>query len=227
MIAKIVIIEDDVELSQFLKDLIQNSLEAETTIFNSGTQALKNIMANKPDLVLVDLFLEDIHGKTICENIRKTYQDVPIIILTGDKSSDSVIACLNAGADDYITKPFNSDELVARISSKIRNLLNQTKSSELTFKDLRLNLETIEVFKGDKKLDLTSKEFELLYYLVLNKFRVCTRDKILFSVWGFSSEVDTRVVDVHIGKLRKKLEKSGEDYITTVRAYGYRMVEEN
>lgn len=226
MIPKIIIIEDNVELSHFLKDLIHNSLEAETTIYNSGTQALKHILSNKPDLVLVDLILEDIHGKTICENIRRTYEDVPIIVLTGEKSPDSVIACLNAGADDYITKPFNSDELVARISSKIRNLLNKSKSSELTYKDLRLNVDTIEVYKGDKKLDLTSKEFELLHYLILNKFRVCTRDKILFSVWGYSSEVDTRVVDVHIGKLRKKIEKGNEVYIKTIRAYGYRMAEE-
>jgi DNA-binding response OmpR family regulator len=222
MIPKIVIIEDNPELLQFLQDLVTSALEAEAVPFSSGIAAIKYIQANKPNLVLVDLFLEDIHGKTVCENIRKDYADVPIIVLTGDKSSDSLVACLAAGADDYVTKPFNSQELVARINSKIRNLLG--KNHELRFKDLKIDLDTMEVFQNDTKLDLTSKEFELLHYLILNKARVCTRDKILFSVWGYLVEVDTRVVDVHIGKLRKKI-KDGENYIKSIRGYGYRMIE--
>jgi len=152
MIPKIVIIEDNVELLNFLKDLISNSLEADTHTYTSGVEGLKYILANKPNLVLVDLFLEDLHGKTVTESIRKTYLDVPIIILTGDKSSESLIACLKAGADDYITKPFNSEELVARIHSKIRNLLGKSTGSELKSKDLSINTETMEVKKVGKKL---------------------------------------------------------------------------
>ncbi len=225
MIPKIVIIEDNVELLNFLKDLITNSLEADTHTFTSGVEGLKYIIANKPNLVLVDLMLEDIHGKTITENIRKSFADVPIIILTGDKSSESLIASLKAGADDYITKPFNSEELIARIHSKIRNLLGKSSSNELKSQDLVINIETMEVHKGGKKIELTSKEFELLHYLMINKFRVCTRDKILFSVWGYSSDVDTRVVDVHIGKLRKKLNDEKGDYIRSIRGYGYRLMD--
>jgi len=225
MIPKIVIIEDNIELLNFLKDLITNSLEADTHTFTSGVEALKYILANKPNLVLVDLMLEDLHGKTITESIRKSFSDVPIIILTGDKSSESLIACLKAGADDYVTKPFNSEELIARIHSKIRNLLGKTTSSELRSRDLIINIETMEVRKGGKKIELTSKEFELLHYLMINKFRVCTRDKILFSVWGYSSDVDTRVVDVHIGKLRKKLEDEKAEYIRSIRGYGYRLMD--
>lgn len=226
MVPKIVIIEDNKELLQFLKDLISNSLESEVITFTSGVAALKYIEANRPDLVLVDLFLDDIHGKTICQNIRKVYDDLPIIVLTGDKTSDSVVASLTAGADDYITKPFDSQELIARINAKIRKLIGKSNNSELTFKDLRINLNTLEVFKGERKIELTSKEFELLHYLMLNKDRVCTRDKILFSVWGYLAEVDTRVVDVHVGKLRKKIE-DGEPYIRSIRGYGYRMIEDN
>jgi len=225
MIPKIVIIEDNIELLNFLKDLITNSLEADTHTFTSGVEALKYILANKPNLVLVDLMLEDLHGKTITESIRKSFSDVPIIILTGDKSSESLIACLKAGADDYVTKPFNSEELIARIHSKIRNLLGKTTSSELRSRDLIINIETMEVRKGGKKIELTSKEFELLHYLMINKSRVCTRDKILFSVWGYSSDVDTRVVDVHIGKLRKKLEDEKAEYIRSIRGYGYRLMD--
>lgn len=225
MIPKIVIIEDNTELLNFLKDLITNSLEADTHTFTSGVEALKYITANKPNLVLVDLMLEDIHGKTITESIRKSYTDVPIIILTGDKTSESLIACLKAGADDYITKPFNSEELIARINSKIRNLLGKSNSTELKSRDLTIDTEKMEVRQAGKKIDLTSKEFELLHYLMLNKFRVCTRDKILFSVWGYSSDVDTRVVDVHIGKLRKKLNDEKGDYIRSIRGYGYRLMD--
>lgn len=225
MIPKIVIIEDNVELLNFLKDLITNSLEADTHTFTSGIEGLKYIVANKPNLVLVDLMLEDLHGKTITESIRKSFADVPIIILTGDKSSESLIASLKAGADDYITKPFNSEELIARIHSKIRNLLGKSTSSELRSRDVVINSETMEVRKGGKKVELTSKEFELLHYLMINKFRVCTRDKILFSVWGYSSDVDTRVVDVHIGKLRKKLHDEKGECIRSIRGYGYRLMD--
>lgn len=225
MIPKIVIIEDNVELLNFLKDLISNSLEADTHTFTSGVEGLNYIQANKPNLVLVDLFLEDLHGKTVTESIRKSYLDVPIIILTGDKSSESLIACLKAGADDYITKPFNSEELIARINSKIRNLLGKSNGSLLKSKDLSINAETMEVKKDGKKVELTSKEFELLNYLMINKFRVCTRDKILFSVWGYSSDVDTRVVDVHVGKLRKKLNDEKGEYIRSIRGYGYRLMD--
>lgn len=226
MIPKIVIIEDNAELLTFLKDLISNSLEADTHTFTSGVEGLKYILANKPNLVIIDLGLEDIHGKTITETIRQSFTDVPIIILTGDKSSESLIACLKAGADDYITKPFNSEELIARIHAKIRNLLGKsTNNSELKSKDLTINVETMDVRKNGKKIELTSKEFELLHYLMINKFRVCTRDKILFSVWGYSSDVDTRVVDVHIGKLRKKLNDENGDYIRSIRGYGYRLMD--
>lgn len=225
MIPKIVIIEDNAELLEFLKDLITNSLEADTNTFTSGAEGLNYVLANKPNLVLLDLGLEDIHGKTITESIRQTYADVPIIILTGDKTSESLIACLKAGADDYITKPFNSEELIARIHAKIRNLLGRANATELKCKDLTINLDTMDVRKDGKKIELTSKEFELLHYLMINKHRVCTRDKILFSVWGYSSDVDTRVVDVHVGKLRKKLNDVNEDYIKSIRGYGYRLMD--
>jgi DNA-binding response OmpR family regulator len=225
MIPRIVIIEDNVELLNFLKELVSSSLEADTHTFTSGVEGLKYIISNKPNLVIVDLFLEDLHGKTITESIRKTFTDVPIIILTGDKTSESLIASLKAGADDYITKPFNSEELIARIHSKIRNLLGKSSGSELKSRDLVINTETMEVKKGGKLIELTSKEFELLNYLMINKFRVCTRDKILFSVWGYSSDVDTRVVDVHIGKLRKKLGDENEEYIRSIRGYGYRLMD--
>lgn len=106
-------------------------------------------------------------------------------------------------------------------------MLSKSNASELKCRDLVINIDTMEVKKGEEKIELTSKEFELLHYLMINKFRVCTRDKILFSVWGYSSEVDTRVVDVHIGKLRKKLNDENGDYIRSIRGYRYRIMDTN
>lgn len=224
MIPKIVVVEDNPSLVEYLEEILK-SADYNVQSFQSGTEALKYLQANKPDLAIIDLMLEDIHGKTVCEETRKLYDDVSIIILTGEKSEDSIVSCLNSGADDYITKPFNAQEFLARVKSKIRNKVNDNKPTMLECNDLTLNTETLEVYRGDKKIELTSKEFQLLQYLLVNKFRVCTRENILFAVWGYSSEVETRVVDVHIGKLRKKIETKDKKYINSIRGYGYRMVE--
>lgn len=226
MIPKIVIVEDNSNLVEYLEELLKTSSEYDVTSFQSGTEALKYLKANKPDLVIIDLMLGDLHGKTVTEETRKMYADLPIIILTGDSSEESIVTCLSLGADDYITKPFSSQEFLARIKAKIRNVINDNKTTSLQCQDIKLDMDKLEVYMGNKKIDLTSKEFELLHYLIQNKFRVCTRENILFAVWGYSSEVETRVVDVHIGKLRKKLETKNKKYINSIRGYGYRMIEE-
>lgn len=225
MIPTLVIIEDNQDLIEYVKDFLKANGEFNVVGFNSGLEALKYLKSEKPNIIVIDLQLEDIHGETVCKEIRKFYLDVPIIILTGDKSQSSIISCLNSGADDYITKPFDSDEFLARIKARIRFTLTKTSTNLLTAKDLTLNTDTLEVHKKNKRIDLTAKEFELLKYLMTNKFRVSTRDKILFSVWGYTSDVDTRVVDVHVGKLRKKIESNAkEKYIESVRGYGYKII---
>jgi DNA-binding response OmpR family regulator len=227
MIPRLVIIEDNEELIEYIKDFLKNNGEFDVVGFTTGLQALKYLKAEKPNIIVLDLQLGDIHGESVCREIRKIYQDIPIIILTGDKSQSSIISCLNAGADDYITKPFDSEEFLARIKARLRFTLTKSNTNILTADDLTLNTETLEVFVNKKKVDLTAKEFELLKYLMINKHRVSTRDKILFSVWGYTSDVDTRVVDVHIGKLRKKLEsKSKHKLIESVRGYGYKILGE-
>ncbi len=226
MIPTLVIIEDNKSLVEYIQDFLKEKGECNVIGFSSGIEALKHIKSDKPDIVVIDLGLEDIHGETVCKEIRKLYLDIPIIILTGDKSKDSIISCLNAGADDYITKPFDSEELLARIKARLRNSSENQNTNILQASDLTLNSDTLEVFRNGKKIDLTAKEFELLKYLMSNKFRVATRDSILYAVWGYSSEVETRVVDVHIGKLRKKLEEGTNiKYIDAARGYGYRIKE--
>lgn len=220
MIPNLVIIEDNQALVEYIKDFMKENSTCNVTGFSSGLEALKYIKSNKPDIFVIDLQLEDIHGETVCKEIRKQYLDVPIIILTGDKSKQSIISCLNAGADDYITKPFDAEEFLARVKARLRTSIENVNTNLLTSGSVTLNTDTLEVFKDKEKIELTAKEFELLKYLMTNKFRVSTRDSILFAVWGFSSDVETRVVDVHIAKLRKKI---GDEYIDAARGYGYRL----
>jgi len=224
MLKKILIVEDNKELIEYLKEFFKLKGEFNVEGLSTGVEALKLLKKEKPDLIIIDLQLADIKGETICMEARKTYNDLPIIILTGDKSPSSIISCLNSGADDYVTKPFNAEELLARVNARLRSVNTNSNAAILSVKDLSINLDTLEVTKGDKKIEFTSKEFELLKYLIINKKRICTRDKIIYSVWGYNSEVETRVVDVHIGKLRKKLETDTEKYIESVRSYGYRIL---
>jgi len=226
MIPTLVIVEDNASLVEYIQDFLKVKGECNVIGFSSGIEALKYFKSNKPNIAVIDLGLEDIHGEEVCREVRKFYPELPIIILTGDRSKDSIISCLNSGADDYITKPFDSEEFLARIKARLRNASDSANTNILQAADLTLNIDTLEVFRNGVKVDLTAKEFELLKYLMSNKFRVSTRDSILYAVWGFSSEVETRVVDVHIGKLRKKLEEGTDTrYIDAARGYGYRIKE--
>lgn len=226
MIPKIIVIEDDADLLQYLQDTLKNKGEYDVTGFQSGTEAITYFKKNRPNLVTLDLNLIDVRGETVLKAIREMYSDLPVIILTGEQAPETLVANFNLGADDYVVKPFNADELLARISARLRSSQNGIASNVLTAKNISLNLETFDLQKNENKIPLTGKEFELLKYLLINKNRVCTREKILFSVWGYNSEVDTRVVDVFVGKLRKKLKgiNEREDYIIeSVWGYGYKI----
>lgn len=228
MLKKIAIIEDNSEIINFIKEFLQNSGDFDVNGYTSGIEGVKSIKTNKPDLALIDLELGDLRGETICVELRKSYSDVelPIIILTGEKSYDSVVRCLNSGADDYITKPFNAEELLARINARLRTSESQPIQHILTCADLEMNTETLEVTRNKVKIDLTAKEFELLKYLLVNKDRILTREKLLNAVWGYSAIVDTRVVDVHVGKLRKKVDEGHKkQLIETMRGFGYKICE--
>mgnify|MGYP001415228427 CR=1 FL=1 len=228
MLKKIAIIEDNVDIIGFIKEFLKNAGDFDVIGHTSGIEGVKSIQNNKPDLVIVDLELGDLRGETICTELRKSYsdQELPIIILTGEKSYESVVTCLNSGADDYITKPFNADELLARINARLRSTQNTPSKSILTCADLELNTETLEVSRGGKKIELTAKEFELLKFLLINKDRILTREKLLNAVWGYSIIVNTRVVDVHVGKLRKKIDEGyGKELIDTMRGFGYKITD--
>lgn len=228
MLKKVVIIEDNIEIVNFIKDYLQASGDFIVTGYTSGIEGVKEIKANKPDIALIDLELDDLRGETICVELRKVYTDneLPVIILSGEKSHESIVQCLNSGADDYITKPFNAEELLARINARLRNSNVEPLEHLLKCGDLELNLDKLEVTRAGKKIDLTAKEFELLRYLMINKERILTREKLLNAVWGYSAIVDTRVVDVHVGKLRKKIDEGHSKHlIETLRGFGYKIAE--
>jgi len=226
MIKKIAIIEDNVEIIDFVKEYLKSTGDFDVVGYTSGIEGIKNIKLSKPDLAIIDLELGDLRGETICVELRKTYSDteLPIIILTGDKSHETIVRCLNSGADDYVTKPFNAEELLARINARLRNTSMMPSQQILQAGDLEVNLDTLEVKRGGKHIELTAKEFELLKYLLINKDRILTREKLLNAVWGYSAVVDTRVVDVHVGKLRKKIDSGFKTpLIETMRGFGYRI----
>ncbi len=215
----LLVIEDDPGIQGYLKDLLlDNGYSVE--VVSRGTDGLIRIERAKPDLVILDLGLPDISGESVCLEIRKKYPHLRLIILSAKHNIVDVINGLQLGADDYITKPFVADEFLARINARLR--YNADDDSILRVDDLQMNLLTHQVRRGSREIFLTAQEFKLLHYLIMNKGRVLTRDMILNRIWMSSPEIETRVVDVYIGYLRKKIDSEFEKkLIRSIRGFGY------
>lgn len=213
----ILIVEDDKNIQEFLEQSFKDAqYRVKTT--DDGARALSIIKEGLVDLVILDLGIESISGETVCVQSKKLFPELPIIILTAKSASQDVVRGLDIGADDYISKPFEIEEVLARA----RTRLKQQNASEIKIEDLIINSSSMEVKRGDKEITLTAKEFKLLEYLVLNKGIVLSREAILDHVWLYSPEIDTRVVDVYIGYLRKKIDEGHEKkLIKSLRGFGY------
>ncbi|GKU24591.1 response regulator transcription factor [Clostridium folliculivorans] len=224
---KVLIIEDETEIVSFLKpELTYEGYEVDWEL--DGRTGFEKIQSGNYDIILLDIMLPGLNGIEVLRRVRKT-SNIPIIMLTArDQVSDKVTG-LDNGANDYLTKPFAIEELLARIRSALRiNSINIEKDENriLSFRDIDLNQGLCEIRKGNKHIELTKKEYQLLEFLVKNKGKVLTRDHILNSVWGYEYVGDTNVVDVYVSYLRNKLEDSvGDKYITTIRGVGYVMKE--
>lgn len=218
VVPTIVVVEDEPSLLEYLQDILVNQRFTVHPV-SKGTQALTLIEQVSPNLVLLDLSLPDISGETVCAEVKKLFPRMPIIILTAKDDTKDIVAGLGLGADDYITKPFKTEELLARIQARLRD---PSADPVLRIGDLEMNTETFEVKRADKLIPLTQTEYTLLHYLLTNKNRVLTRDMILSSVWSYTPDVESRVVDVYIGYLRKKIDK-GYPYkiIHSMRGFGY------
>ena len=217
MMNNVLIVEDDQGIQEYLKEfLLENGFSVQSA--SDGTTALQALKKSPPDLVVLDLGLPNITGEAVCMEIRKKYPDLPVIILTAKDTTSDIVKGLSLGADDYVTKPFDAEELLARIKVRLRH----GDDSELKVGDLEVNNKTFEVKRDGKLLQLSPHEFKLLQYLINNKGRVLTREMILNRVWQYSYEVDTRVVDVYIGYLRKKIDQGfKKKLIQSVRGFGY------
>lgn len=217
MVQKILIVEDDSGVQEYLRGLLlDNGYSVETA--SDGLTALKLLEKGLADMVILDLGLPKLSGEAVCRDIRKRYPDMPIIILTGKDQSSDVVNGLHLGADDYVTKPFVGDVLLARIAARLRHGEGDT----LKAADLTMNNKALEVFRGGKQITLSPHEFKLLQYMLNNKGRVLTREMILNRVWSYSYEVDSRVVDVYIGYLRRKIDLGyKKKLIQSVRGFGY------
>jgi len=225
MTTQIVLVEDDENIRVFLNDfLTEKGFRGKTCA--QGLSALEYMTRMPPDLVILDLGLPTVSGESICKEIKKNFPDTAIIILTAKDSTADIVKGLNLGADDYLTKPFESDELLARIQARLRILYKNT--GVLKVSDLELDPQKVEVKRAGKQVHLTTQEFKLLEYLMNHKNKVLSRDMILNRIWLYSYDVDTRVVDVYIGYLRKKIDAGHKNkLIQSIRGFGYSLREPN
>lgn len=216
---KILIVEDEKNIARFLELELKHE-QFETFVAYDGRTGLDLATSQNFDCILLDVMLPELNGIEVCRRIRKS-SDVPILLLTARDAVMDRVAGLDAGADDYIVKPFAIEELLARIRSILRRVKPTTSENILKVRELEINISSYEVTFEGYKIELTRKEFDLLKLLIENLNRVCTRELILDTVWGFESEVETNVVDVYIRHLRTKLQTTEEPYIETVRGVGY------
>jgi DNA-binding response OmpR family regulator len=219
MVHTILVVEDDKGLQKYLKELLLDNGYAVHTAAD-GIQALEYFKKAEPDLVVMDLGLPTMGGEAVTQEIRKKHKDLPIIILTAKDSINDIVQGLNLGADDYMTKPFIADEFLARVKARLRK--QSDTDTRLKILDLELDSKTMEVKRNGKMIQLTPQEFKLLQYLMSNKGRILTREMILSRIWLYSSDVETRVVDVYMGYLRKKVDNGyPKKLLHSVRGFGY------
>ena len=224
MAISVLIVEDDRNIAELLQMYLEKEGYAVTTAPDGG-QGLTKFRSIQPDLVLLDVMMPVMDGWNVCKAIRADSQ-VPIIMLTAKGETDDKVTGLKSGADDYITKPFEMKEVLARIESVLRRssgVADKVKSRRLSFDRLMIDMDAFELTVNGKKIDTPPKEMELLFYLASSPNRVYTRNQLLDEVWGFDYFGDSRTVDVHVKRLREKLEGVSEQWcLKTVWGVGYK-----
>jgi len=227
---RILIVEDERDVAELIRHTLQRSGDADAAIASSGDVALKTVSEWKPDLVLLDLNLPVLDGTEVCRILRSgaATKHIPIVMLTARTGEDDRVRGLDLGADDYITKPFSLRELSARVRAVLRRqTAGSTRESAghiYRGSQLVVDFEAVSTTVSGERVRLTRREFELLRYLIQNRNRLLSRNQLLERVWGYDSVIETRSVDVHVGRLRKKLGEAG-NRIETVIGLGYRFVD--
>ena len=221
---KILIVDDDANICELLRLYLEKD-GFDTVVANDGEQAVEYASKYSPDLILLDIMLPKLDGWQVCREIRKT-SETPIIMLTAKGETFDKILGLELGADDYVSKPFDTKEVIARIKAVLRRTNDSDKGSQISevrYDKLRINLTNYELEVNGVKIDTPPKELELIYHLASNPNRVYTRDQLLDEVWGFEYYGDSRTVDVHVKRLREKLENVSDEWsLKTVWGVGYK-----
>lgn len=226
---KILVVDDEKPISDIVKfNLTKEGYEVYTAY--DGQEALDKVEEIQPDLILLDLMLPKVDGLEVAREVRKTH-DMPIIMVTAKDSEIDKVLGLELGADDYVTKPFSNRELIARVKANLRRqstveaktTVDEEKESDITIKELTIHPNEYTVSKNDKRIELTHREFELLYYLARHLGQVMTREHLLQTVWGYDYFGDVRTVDVTVRRLREKIEDnpSRPTWLVTRRGVGY------
>lgn len=222
MAVRILVVDDD----RAVRESLRRSLSFNgysVSLAEDGVEALNSIASDRPDAVVLDVMMPKLDGLEVCRQLRSTGDDLPILVLTARDSVSERVAGLDAGADDYLPKPFALEELLARMRALLRRTFDdRAESAAMTFADLTLDPATREVTRGTRQISLTRTEFALLEMLIANPRRVLTRSRILEEVWGFDFPTSGNALEVYVGYLRRKTEAEGETrLIHTVRGVGY------
>lgn len=221
MDGRLLVVEDDPQVRAMLARALGYE-GFEVTTAATGAAAMAEIRTAEPELMLLDLLLPDDDGIDVCRRIRAAGEQIPILMLTARDTVSDRIEGLEAGADDYLVKPFSTAELVARVRALLRRARDRTPGPVRRFADITLDASTHEVYRGRRLVPLTRREFDLLALFLEFPDAVMARERLLTDAWGFASSVETNAVDVYVGYLRRKLEEDGEPrLIHTVRGVGY------
>ena len=229
--SRVLLVEDEVDVAQLVRHALEREGDIRVDVVASGDMALRSVEGEPPDLILLDLNVPVLSGLDVCRILRTrpNSAETPILMLTASSSEDDRVACLNVGADDYITKPFSLRELTARVRRALTRHHQRTATPEtdvVVYQDQHLtaDFDAVDIRVDGTPIRLTRREFELLRFLIRNRNRVVSRDRLLERVWGLTHAIDTRSVDVHIARLRAKLGLAGRQ-IETLIGLGYRFVE--
>lgn len=222
---RILLIEDEKKLAQAIKTGLEQEGMA-VDVANDGEVGFDLALDEDYDLIILDLMLPSMSGQEICTSLRKEKISIPILMLTALSETSDKVAGLNLGADDYLSKPFDFDELIARIKALTRR--SNDRQVVLQVADLKLDTINYSVTRTDKEIDISKKEFALLTYLMENKEKVVSKDQIITHVWDYDADVLPNTVEVMMGNLRKKIDKNDRSkLIHTVRGFGYKIGEKN
>ena len=219
---RILVVEDNIVLAETIKEELCSNSNLDVSVLNNGEDALYDIERSIYDIIILDIMLPGLSGIDILKDIRNKGIKTPVLMLTAKETLDDKVGAFSIGANDYITKPFYMEELIARVYAVLRTTGYISNENMLEFKDLKINLEARKVYINDTEVELYKKQFDILEFFLMNKGQVLLKEQIYDRIWGIDSDIPLEIVEVHISGLRKNLLASGYNkYIKTKRGIGY------